>query len=115
MDWVRIYMNINAYMSIDATKPVFRVSDKIIKKQHSQPQRLDKNSEVLVAWSKFKYDTNQFENSKGADQTARMRKLVYVLLFADPSHRAERPSFSIRKECQLLLFIILKILFAFLM
>ena len=31
------------------------------------------------------------------------------------SHRAERPSFSIRKECQLLLFIILKILFAFLM
>ena len=31
------------------------------------------------------------------------------------SHRAERPSFSIRKECQLLFFIILKILFAFLM
>ena len=32
VDWARIYMNINAYMSIDATKPVFRVSDKIIPK-----------------------------------------------------------------------------------
>ena len=32
VDLVRIYMNINAYMSIDATKPVFRVSDKIIPK-----------------------------------------------------------------------------------
>ena len=31
------------------------------------------------------------------------------------SHRAERPPFSIRKECQLLVFIILTILFAFLM
>ena len=32
VDWVRIYMNINAYMIIYATKPVFRVSDKIIPK-----------------------------------------------------------------------------------
>ena len=32
VDWVRIYMNINAYMSIDATKSVLTVSDKIIPK-----------------------------------------------------------------------------------
>ena len=48
VDWVRIYMNINAYiMSIDATIPVFRVSDKIIPKT----KRLDRNSEVSLGAS----------------------------------------------------------------
>ena len=59
-------------MSIDATKPVFRVSDKII------PKPAFSATETLVKsrLEKFKCDTIQFVNSKGADQTARMRKLV---------------------------------------
>ena len=32
VDRIGIYMNINAYISIDATRPVLRVSDKIIPK-----------------------------------------------------------------------------------
>ena len=62
------------HMSIDATKPVFRVSDKIIPNQPSQPHRLDRI--VKSRLDKFKCDTIQFVNSKGADQTAWMRKLV---------------------------------------
>ena len=90
MDWVRIYMNINAYMSIDATKPVFRVSDKIIpKKQHSQPQRLDRNSEVSLGAS---LNTILF-NLRIAKALNRLRGCAswsVPLLFADPDGRIPR-------------------------
>ena len=50
-DWARIYMNINAYMSIDATKPVLRVSDKIILKPAISATETRKNSEVSIGAS----------------------------------------------------------------
>ena len=92
MDWVRIYMNINAYMSIDATKPVFRDSDKIIpKKQPSQPQRLDRNSEVSLVAS---LNTILF-NVRIAKALIRLRGCASwsaTLLFADPDGRVPRVS-----------------------
>ena len=71
-------------MSIDATKPVFRVSDKIIPNQPSQPHRLDRI--VKYRLDKFKCDTIQFVNSKGADQTVGCASWSVHLLFADCRH-----------------------------
>ena len=39
------------------------------------------------AWSKTIYDTFQSANNKGADQTARMRRLVCTLLLTNPEDR----------------------------
>ena len=53
---------------------------------------------------------------KNREQSTDISLVKCVFHYTDwhfSSHRAECPSFSIRKECQLLLFIILKILFAF--
>ena len=53
MDLVRIYMNINAYdiLSIDATNPVFRVSDKIIPKPAFSATETRYNSVVALGAS----------------------------------------------------------------
>ena len=61
-------------MGLYETKPVFRVFEKARLKPNQSPQlhRLARN----FAWSKSRYDTFQQVNNKGADQTARMRRLV---------------------------------------
>ena len=91
VDWVRICMNINAYMSIDATKPVFRVSDKIIPKTSilSHCESLDRNSEVSLGAS---LNTILF-NLRIAKALIRLRRCAswsVPLLFADPNFRIPR-------------------------
>ena len=71
-------------MSIDATKPVFRVSDKIIPKQAFSATETRQNSEISVGASFNMILFNIKVNSKDADQTARMRKLVCAFVVRRP-------------------------------
>ena len=60
-------------MGLDVTKPVFPVSGTARLKPVSQLQRLENWN---FDCSKFRYDTFQKVNKKGADQSAWMRRLV---------------------------------------
>ena len=62
-------------MRLDATKPVFRVFEE------ARLKPADYLEIRNFACSKPRYDTFQKANNKGADQTARMRRLVcaYVI------------------------------------
>ena len=61
-------------MGLVATKPVFRVPDKVrFKPACSATDWLEK---LNFAGSKLRYGTFQTANNKGTDQTALMRRLV---------------------------------------
>ena len=81
-------MNINAYMSIDATKPVFGVSEN----QPSQPQRLDRNSEISLGAS---LNTILFNVliAKALIRLCGCASWSVALLFADPDGRIPRVPF----------------------
>ena len=66
---------VDCYMGLVARKSVFGVSEKRDSNQSHQLQGLD---------SKFKYDTFQKTNNKGADQTARMPRLVCACVIRKP-------------------------------
>ena len=59
-------------MGLVARKPVFGFTTKRVSNQSPQLQRLVRKLKFHL----FTYDTFQKENNKGADQTARMRRLV---------------------------------------
>ena len=64
-------------MGLVATKPVFGVSSKASFKPVSSATETSWKIENFTS-SKFTYGTFQKANNKGADQTARMRRLVCV-------------------------------------
>ena len=66
-------------MGLDGTNPVFKVSDK-----SPQLHRLSRENQNF-ACSKFRIDPFQNANDKGADQSARMRRLVCVFVVRKPS------------------------------
>ena len=61
-----------------ATKPVFRVSDKARLKPGSSA------TDWNFGRRKFRYDTLQLANNQGADQTARMHRLVCAFVVRKP-------------------------------
>ena len=69
-------------MGLVARKPVFGVSDKVIFKPVSSA------TDELENWnftcSKITYDTFQKMKNKGAEQSARMRRLVCVCVVRKP-------------------------------
>ena len=75
-------------MSIDATKPVLRASDEIIQKPAFSDRIVKSRLEQV------KYDSVQFVNSKDADQTARMRKLVCAFVVCRPRWHNSLRTFS---------------------
>ena len=80
-------------MSHDATKSVFGVSEKVILKPVSSVTGTSCN----FACSKFGYDTFQNAKNKGADQSARMRRLVCAFTVCNPPKTgfpASRPILS---------------------
>ena len=61
--------------------------------QPSQPQRLDRI--VKSGLELVYYDTIQFVNSKGADQTARMRKLICAFVVCRPRWQNSSRTFNL--------------------
>ena len=57
-------------MGLDTTEHAFRVSDRVRLKSVISATETNWN----FAWSKFRYDTLQIANNKGADQTTWMLK-----------------------------------------
>ena len=66
------------FLYIFATKPVFGVSDK------ARLSYIDKLEDWNFSRSKSRYNTFQKTNNKGADQPARMRRLVCAFDVAKP-------------------------------
>ena len=66
-------------MGLVARKPVFGVSEKANFKPVSSATETSYKNQNL-ACSKFRDDTFQNANNKGADQSARMRRLVWVFV-----------------------------------
>ena len=76
-------------MGLNRTKPVFGVSDKARRKPVSSATETSLKIEIF-ACSKYRYDTFQQENNKGADQTVRMCRLGCVFIV----RKARRQVFS---------------------
>ena len=79
-----------SYLGLDVTKPVFGVFHKVRLKPVSSATETSQKIEIsLIAsldmiLSKISKYVSKDGNNKGADQTARMRRLVYT--FVDRKH-----------------------------
>ena len=77
-------------MGLSKTKPVFGVSEKARLKPLS-------SATENFACTKFRYDTFQYANNKGADQSKQMRRLVCTFVVRKPPKTgflASRPILS---------------------
>ena len=61
------------------TKPVFGVSEKVSFKPETSLKY-----EISLVVSLYRYDTFQYANNKGADQSAQMHRLVCVFVDSNP-------------------------------
>ena len=67
-------------MGFDVTTPVSRVSNKAGLKPVSSATETSLEIRIVLAFSKFRYGTIKKVNTKGADQSVQLRRLVGAIL-----------------------------------